>query len=99
MPLAFIFQSTFPSPSTQVQEREQSLEDLREGILNYYECRNNHTDRSHVYQRPTFLRIMQDTQSTTHKAKRGRLLPASISSSYFTLRTIPLLYNTSSREG
>ena len=33
---------------------------------------------------------MQDTQSTTHKAKRGRLLPATTSSSYFTVRQIPL---------
>ena len=46
-----------------------------------------------------FSRLMQDTQSTTHKAKRGLLLPATISSSYSTLRTIPSLYNKSSREG
>ena len=42
---------------------------------------------------------MQDTHSTTHKAKRGRLHPATTSSSYFTVRTIPTLNNKSSREG
>jgi len=46
-----------------------------------------------------FSRLMQDTQSTTHKAKRGRLLPASISSSYFTLRTIPSLYRYKFKRG
>ena len=42
---------------------------------------------------------MQDTHSTTHKAKRGRLHPATTSSSYSTVRTIPTLNNKSSREG
>jgi len=43
---------------------------------------------------------MQDTQSTTHKAKRGRLLPAASPSSYSTVQcTIPSPNNKSSREG
>jgi hypothetical protein len=69
----------------------KSREGTRSSASSYY--------RTYINDRH-FSRGMQDTQSTTHKAKRGRLLPAASPSSYSTAQcTIPSSNNKRSREG